>query len=155
MIEKDKLTICPHCGGDACYVQEVTADISIKQCFGCGYSSNSLMIEGNEFYELQMQSLPELHKDLMWMDPETRDIWIPQTINIPDKGMVFANGSSADNWRWTAVKAVPVKEEEKTKYPIPGKKDEYYSMRMDMSTKQDYVEKDFVEALDYIGIFEK
>ena len=57
MIEKDKLTICEKCGGDACYVQEVTADVSIKQCFGCGYSSNSVMIEGNEFYELQMESL--------------------------------------------------------------------------------------------------
>jgi hypothetical protein len=69
--------------------------------------------------------------------------------------MVFANGNAKDNWRWTAVRAVPVKEEEKEKYPIPGKKDEYYSMRMDMSTKQDFVEKDFIEALDYIEMFKK
>jgi len=155
MIEKDKLVVCEKCGGDACYVQEVTADISIKQCFGCGYSSNSLMIEGSEFYELQIESLPELHKDLMWMNPDTRNIWIPQTVNIPDKGMVFANGNTKDNWRWTAVQAVPVKEEEREKYPIPGKENEYYSMRMDMGTKKDFREKDFIEALDYIGMFEK
>ena len=155
MIEKDKLTICEKCGGDACYVQEVTADISIKQCFGCGYSSNSVMIEGNEFYELQMESLPELHKDLLWMNPETRNIWIPQTVNIPNKGMVFANGTAKDNWRWTAVLAVPVTEEEKAtlKYPVPGKEEESYEFRMDMTTKQDFKEKDFIEALDYIGMF--
>ena len=155
MIEKDKLTICEKCGGDACYVQEVTADISIKQCFGCGYSSNSVMIEGNEFYELQMESLPELHKDLLWMNPETRNIWIPQTVNIPNKGMVFANGTAKDNWRWTAVLAVPVTEEEKVtlKYPVPGKEEESYEFRMDMTTKQDFKEKDFIEALDYIGMF--
>ena len=157
MIEKDKLTICEKCGGDACYVQEVTADISIKQCFGCGYSSNSVMIEGNEFYELQMESLPELHKDLLWMNPETRNIWIPQTVNIPNKGMVFANGTAKDNWRWTAVLAVPVTEEEKAtlKYPVPGKEEESYEFRMDMTTKQDFKEKDFIEALDYIGMFKR
>ena len=157
MIEKDKLTICEKCGGDACYVQEVTADVSIKQCFGCGYSSNSVMIEGNEFYELQMESLPELHKDLLWMNPETRNIWIPQTVNIPNKGMVFANGTAKDNWRWTAVLAVPVTEEEKAtlKYPVPGKEEESYEFRMDMTTKQDFKEKDFIEALDYIGMFKR
>ena len=64
----DKLTVCARCGSDACYIQEVTADINLKQCMGCGFQSNSLMIEGNEFYDLQMESLPELYKDLMWMD---------------------------------------------------------------------------------------
>jgi|TARA_B110000503_G_C6865908_1_gene296692 ribosomal protein L37E len=149
----DKLTVCARCGSDACYIQEVTADINLKQCMGCGFQSNSLMIEGNEFYDLQMESLPELYKDLMWMDKKTRETWMPSTINIPTLGMVFANGPSKDNWRWSAVKAVPVKEEEKTKYPIPGKKDQYYEFRMDMSTRMDYIEKDYLEALDFIGIF--
>lgn len=150
----DKLTVCARCGSDACYVQEVTADINLKQCLGCGFQSNSLMIEGNEFYDLQMESLPELYKDLMWRDKKTREIWIPQTVNLPQKGMVFANGPSKDNWRWSAVKAVPVTEEEKTKYPIPGKEGQFYEWRMDMSTRIDYLEKDYMEALDFIGIFD-
>ena len=149
----DKLIVCARCGSDACYIQEVTADIKLKQCLGCGFQSNSLMIEGNEFYDLQMESLPELYKDLMWMDKTTREIWMPQTVNLPQKGMVFANGPGKDNWRWSAVKAVPVTEEEKTKYPVPGKKDQYYEFRMDMSTRTDYIEKDYLEALDFIGIF--
>ena len=154
MIEKDKLSTCPHCGGDACYIQEVTSDISIYQCFGCGMSSNSVLVEGSEFFEVQMESLPELHKDLLWKDPETGQIWIPQTINIPNKGMVFANGTSKDLWKWAAVKAVEVTDEEKLllKYPKPGKK-ESYDFRMDMSTKRDFEEKNFMEALEYIGMF--
>ena len=48
--------------------------------------------------------------------------------------MVFAQGSNRDEWRWTGVKAVKVAEEEKKKYPKPGKKNEYYEFRMDMST---------------------
>jgi hypothetical protein len=73
-------------------------------------------------------------------------------INVPTKGMVFANGPSAFNWTWGAVKAVPVTEEEKTKYPIPGKKGEYYEWRMDMTTLKEYHERDFMDALSYIEV---
>jgi hypothetical protein len=156
MLEKDKLSSCPHCGGDACYIQQVTDDISIKQCFGCGMASNSVMVHGSEFFDLQMEALPELHKDLIWKDPKTGEVWIPQTVNIPNKGMVFANGVSKDSWNWAAVLAVPVTDEEKLllKYPKPGKK-ESYDFRMDMSTKRDFEEKDFIEGLEYIGMFKQ
>jgi hypothetical protein len=34
------------------------------------------MKEGEEFYEQQMQDLPELYKDLAWTDPETNLVWL-------------------------------------------------------------------------------
>lgn len=119
---------------------------------GCGFVTNSLMKQGESFFEEQMELLPNLYKELMGEDEEGL-IWMPSTINIPSQGMVFANGSSADVWKWAAVQSVPVKEEEKEKYPIPGKKGEYYEQRMDMETMKEFDEKDFIEALDYIGIF--
>jgi len=76
---------------------------------------------------------------------------MPASVNIPTQGMVFANGPSSTDWGWAAVKAVPVKEEEKEKYPIPNKKGEYYEWRMDMTTLQMFPERDFMEALSYIG----
>ena len=36
--------------------------------------------------------------------------------------------------------------------PIPNKKDEYYKHRMDMGTMRTFEEKDYMEALSYIGI---
>ena len=42
--------------------------------------------------------------------------------------------------------------EEKEKYPKPGKKDEYYEHRMDMSTMKQFEERDYMEALSYIGV---
>ena len=109
------------------------------------------MVSGSEFLEQQMTVLPELYKELMGED-ENGTIWMPSVVNLPDKGMVFAQGSNKNEWRWTGVKAVPVKEEEKKKYPKPGKKNEYYEFRMDMSTAKYFEEKDFMEALEYIGI---
>jgi ribosomal protein L1 len=109
------------------------------------------MTEGSEFLTQQAEILPELYKDLMITDQHGK-VWMPNMVNHPDKGMVFAQGNNRDNWRWTGVKAVPVTEEEKKKYPKPGKKNEYYEFRMDMSTAKYFGEKDFMEALEYIGI---
>ncbi len=72
-----------------------------------------------------------MNKDLAWTDPKTGLIWVPNTVNEPELGMVFANGTDKNNWSWSAVKAIEVKEEEKIKYPIPGKSGEYYKHKMD------------------------
>jgi len=147
----DNLIICSRCGSDACYVEEVNQDIKTHFCYGCGFQTNSLMKEGEAFYEEQLSILPELYKDLLFTDEDGK-IWMPTTINVPTQGMVFANGPSKEQWNWAAVKAVPVKEEEKEKYPIPGKQGEYYERRMDMTTLEGFPEREFMEALSYIGV---
>lgn len=148
----DNLIICDRCGSDACYVQEINQDIKNYQCYGCGFISNSLMKKDSQFFEEQMELLPNLYKELMGED-ENGKIWMPSTVNMPAKGMVFANGKNSNNWKWGAVLAVPVKEDEKEKYPIPNKEGEFYEWRMDMETIKEFDEKDYIEALDYIGIF--
>ncbi len=109
------------------------------------------MKEGETFYEEQINILPELYKDLVSKD-ENGIMWMPSTVNLPQQGMIFANGPSKSDWGWAAVKAVPVLEEEKEKYPIPSKKGEFYEWRMDMTTLQMFPERDFMEALSYIGV---
>jgi len=146
----DNLIICARCGSDACYVDEVNQDIKTYFCYGCGFQTNSLMKDGDVFYERQLEVLPELYKDLLNKDDDGH-IWMPSTVNIPTQGMIFANGSSLSDWGWAAVKAVPVLEEEKEKYPILGKEGQYYEWRMDMTTLQMFPERDFIEALSYIG----
>lgn len=54
--------------------------------------------------------------------------------------MVYADGSDSANWKWAAVKAIP--SEEKT-------------YKMDMENLKHFDERDYMEALDYIGMFEK
>ena len=48
-MSKDKLTICPRCGSDACYEQELGADYKIHQCYGSGVTTNTLMVEDSKF----------------------------------------------------------------------------------------------------------
>ena len=147
----DKLDICPRCGSDACYVTEVNQDINNYFCYGCGFQSNTLMREGEEITEEQMSILPELYKDLRYED-KNGQVWFPSTVNLPKQRMIFADGSTTKNWAWAAVKAVEVKEEEKHKYPIPKKEGQFYEYRMDMTTVKHFKERDFMEALSYIGV---
>ena len=148
----DKIITCPKSGGDLCYETQVTPEITNWMSLSCGYWTNSLMKEGSEFYTEQMSILPELYRDLAWKDKNTELVWLPQTINEPKQGMVFANGTNAKEWKWSAVKAVPVTEEEKEKYPIPKQPGKFYEYRMDMSTIQHFDEKDYMEALSFLGI---
>ena len=148
----DKIIICPKSGGDLCYETQVTPEITNWMSLSCGYWTNSLMKEGSEFYNEQMETLPELYKDLAWKDESTELVWLPQTINEPKKGMVFANGTNTNEWKWSAVKAVPVTEEEKYKFPIPKQPGKFYEYRMDMTTIQHFDEREFIDALEYIGL---
>ena len=148
------LVNCDRCGSDAAYVQEVNDKIKNYQCYGCGFITNSLLVKGSDFFEEQMELLPNLYKELMGED-EFGKVWMPSTINLPEKGMVFANGKSGENWKWAGVLAVPVKDEEKEKYPIPNKEGEFYTLRMDMETIIEFDEGNFLDALEYIGVFDE
>ena len=149
---KDNLTICPRCGSDACYEQELGANYKVHQCYGCGFTTNSQMTSESKFLEEQLEILPELYKDLIFVDKKGYH-WMPSAVNNPKQGMVYADGRNPQEWKWSAVKAIQVSEEDKEKYPIPGKEGEYYEYKMDTSTLKKFSERDFMEALDYIGAF--
>ena len=144
----DNLTTCTRCDSDACYVQEVNEQVKLHFCYGCGFQANSVMTRDSEFLQQQMETLPELYKELMGED-ENGLIWMPSVVNIPDKGMVFADGANSQNWRWAAVKATLMSEEEKTKFKEKGKE---YDYKMDMTTLTHFSERDFIDALSYIGV---
>lgn len=147
-MSKDNMTTCPRCGSDACYQNDLGADYVISMCYGCGFTTNTLMTNESEFLEEQLEVLPELYKDLVYED-KTGQHWMPSTVNNPEQGMIFIDGTSVDDWRWAACKAVEITEEEKERFP------ENATHKMDMKNVNYYNERDFIEALDYIGVFNK
>jgi hypothetical protein len=109
------------------------------------------MKEGEFDFDTYEETLPELYKDIKNTDPEKR-VWYPITINIQDKGTVFANGKTKYDWQWAGVKAVVVSEEEKGKFKIPGTED-HYTHKTDIKSLKNHSQDDFIEALDYIGFY--
>lgn len=151
--KQNNLTICARCGSDACYTADMGGNYVIDMCYGCGFTTNTLMTEDSQFLQEQTEVLPELYKDLLYKD-ENGKYWMPSTVNVPSQGMIFIDGTSTEDWKWTAVKSISIPEEERENYPIPGKEGEYYEHKMDYSSKKSFEERDYMEALDYIGVFE-
>ena len=133
---KDNLELCMKCGGDACYTTELNPQVKNYFCFGCGFTTNDLMIQGEFDFSQYEETLPEIYKDLKVGD-ELGRVWYPTSINIPDKGTVFVNGKDWKKWEWTGVKVTDVKEEEKEKFKIPGT-DDYYKHKTDMKTMKNF-----------------
>jgi len=128
---KEQLIICPRCEGNACH--EVSNDkLTVWSCFGCGFTSNSTLTKDK--LETTESVMPQLYIDLKFKDKNDYH-WYPSTVILEDKSMVFADGKSTEDWKWSAVQSKEGK--------------------ADMTTLQQFDEKDFMEALDYIDFFTK
>lgn len=146
MIQNDEMVKCPMTGGDLCYKVKNTPEITTYMSLSSGFWTNSLMKEGEEFFEQQMVPLPELYRDLAWKDPETELVWIPQYVNVEDKGTVFPMGKNSTSWGWAATKVREATKEEMAKDKLTKSK-----YRTDMNTMEIFNQNEYVKALDYIG----
>jgi hypothetical protein len=125
----EKLIDCPRCESNAC--SEMSNDkITIWLCMGCGFTSNTTITADN--VEQMEATLPELYKALRFKDTDGK-YWYPNSVMLDDKAMVFAEGTSVNDWKWSAVQSKDGK--------------------ADMTTKQEFAEREFMDALEYIGYF--
>jgi hypothetical protein len=146
---KDQLTECKRCKGNACYEQHIDETTTTWLCMGCGFTTSTAMDKDGQATKYTLETSPELYKDLMYVD-ESKRAWFPATITLPEKGMVFIDGSNADNWKWAAVKATPLTEEEKQSGRFPQGQE----FKMNVRESQKFNQKDFMDALEVIGFYE-
>jgi transcription initiation factor TFIIIB Brf1 subunit/transcription initiation factor TFIIB len=126
---KESFIVCPRCESNAC--SEISNEkLTVWNCFGCGFTTNSTLIDDN--IEHVEQTIPELFKALRFKDNDGK-YWYPTVVILEDKSMVFAEGVTEKEWKWSAVQSKEGK--------------------ADMTTKKEFEERDFMEALDYIGYF--
>lgn len=141
----EQLTTCKRCNSNACYEQQIDEQVTTWLCMGCGFTTSTLMVEDSQPIKTALETSPELYKDLIHRD-DKGCLWMPSTVTVPNKGMVFVDGTSKDNWRWAAVKAIPLQEGDKK-----VSKDQTH--KMDMKNVQYFKERDFMDALEVIGFF--
>jgi len=128
---QESFTICPRCEGNACH--EISNDkLIVWSCFGCGFTSNSTLTE-DKLEEVE-SVIPQLYKDIKFKDYKGY-YWYPNSVILEDKSLVFADGKTSEEWKWAGVQSKDGK--------------------ADMTTVKYFEEKEFMEALDYIGFFEK
>jgi len=111
----DKLVNCPHCEAEMCY-EYPHSNYTQWMCFNCGYGSTSMMEQDSDFVKANKEVLPELIKDLEFVDKNNL-VWYPSTINIPEKGILFPNGNSKESWGWSIAPLVKIPKNEKSRFP--------------------------------------
>lgn len=141
----DNLITCKRCGSNACYEQKINEELTTHLCMGCGFTTSTLMKEGSEPVKAALDTSPELYKDLMFKDVDGQ-IWFPSTLTVPTKGMVFVDGTNKTEWKWAAVKAIPLQEGDK-------KVSNDQTHKMDMNNLKHYAEGDYMDALEHIDFF--
>jgi hypothetical protein len=143
----DKLTTCSRCSSNACYEQHIDDHNVTWLCMGCGFTTSTYMVEDSPAVTNYKETSPELYKDTLFTDKQGR-VWIPSIITLPERGMVFLDGTDSSNWRWAGMRAVMINESEKDKYPSGQ------SHKMDNSSMKHFEKNSFMDALEYIGFFE-
>lgn len=143
----DNLTDCPKCGCDGCYKVPINETKYSYYCWGCGFQTNDLMVVGEFDIDAYQETLPELYKEVNYTDSQKR-VWYPISINLETRGTVFLNGRSVDDVQWSAIKAVKLTEEEQKEPKYRGA-----TYKSDAKSLKSFGD-DFIEACDYIGLFE-
>lgn len=150
---EDQLVECKRCGSNACYEQHINEDTTTWLCMGCGFTTSTLMTEGSATANQATSTLPELYKDLVYVDKD-KLVWLPAVITLPDQGMVYLDGTSQEDWRWAAVKSIPLsKEDKKDKINGRPKYPKGVNTKADMKNIKHFAQDNFMDALEVVGFY--
>ena len=146
---QEEFDICKKCGSDACY--KITDGKHISwQCMDCGFYTNTMMLINSETVEYLIKNSPYLFNDIKFEDNDGL-VWWPKVVNTPGVGIIFPDGSSADNWQWCFAPEVPIEESEKDNYPIKGPAGNilgYRTHKIDYDKSKHYARTDYILALN-------
>lgn len=144
----ERVIDCPLCyDQDRCF-EDVQEKFSSYMCFNCGFMSNSNYTDENIE---KIQQTSQLVKDLSVKDNDRNIWWYPSVVNMGKLGIIFPEGSTED-WMWKFASVVKVDEQDKEKYPVPGKDGEYYTERLDVESAAEFGQYEFLHACRAMGI---
>lgn len=137
---KDTITTCKRCKGSFCYKQTFADKTETWLCMSCGFTTVSTMKAGSDQLKQLYTTMPDLYRELLFEDDEQL-VWFPATITVPEVGMVFIDGTNAQDWKWTYAPIVPIAEDQRSKYP----KDQTH--KVDLLNANTYEQTHFMLAL--------
>jgi hypothetical protein len=145
---EDKLVKCERCESSLCYSHQINETAWAYSCTSCGFTANDIIKEGEYDIEKFEEFMPELYKDLKYVENESR-VWYPLIIQN-EVGLVFIDGTNKENWGWGGIKNKPLTKEEKQIYIEQEKEVPPY--KSDSSTLKHFGKNGFFQALQHIGM---
>src|SRR5574344_311275 len=147
--KQDGLVKCPHCGSGLCYAQRIGNE-ETWMCLACGYTSTTLMKAGSETEKKVTAKQPKLYREQLRFVDINGYVWYPAVLTVPDKGMVYIDGSTPEDWQWTATPMREITFKERRMKKFKGQK--YVA---DIAKTQHFGKEGFAEAALAIGLYDK
>ncbi len=135
--------------GNKCVVVEADEKIGVESrlCMESGYTTTEFLKNDTDKLKEYEASLTQLMLDCKFVDEETGYVWFPTFMQMPG-GMLYPAGDTPTDLSWKVAKVVPIIGEERLKYPIPGRENEYYTSKLDVDNATTYDKSDFESALN-------
>jgi hypothetical protein len=114
-----------------------------------GYTTTDEFKIDSDHIKIYEAQITDLMNDAKFVDNELGLVWYPAFLNVPGVGMLYCVGSNKKNMSWEVANIIDILGDERKKYPIPGKKDEYFTTRLDTENAKKFKNSKFDEALDY------
>ena len=138
--------------GNMCVILEADSDTGEehRMCMESGYVTRSTLVLGSDACTEHEKGCSDLMKRLQMVDMNLNSVWYPTFMRMPGV-MLYCDGGGAHplDYNWRIATVVPIVGEERLKYPIPGKENEYYTSRLDTDNAKGFVQGDFASAIDY------
>ena len=127
-----------------------------RMCMESGYVTRTSLGMNTPAIEKYELACSELMIKLRLIDNNLGTVWYPTFLQMPGIIMyVEGKGKSPSDYNWSIAKIVPIVGEERLKYPIVGKEDEYHTTRLDVDNAVKYSGYDFETALESFYEFKK
>ena len=141
----ERVIDCPVCyDTDKCF-EDVQETFKSYLCFNCGFMSDSRYeIDSLTLIE-NLKSSPQLVQDLQIKDKQRNIVWFPAVINMGEKGLIFPEGTTPQDYVWKYAQVVEVSEEERDKY-------DNYDRRLDVENAESFGQEGFLDACKAMGI---
>jgi hypothetical protein len=135
---------------EKCVIEEANEnDNTISYlCMQSGFSSHENLIEGSEYQKKFETALTTLMKSCKHV-AEDKKAWYPSFMRTPF-AMLYIDGTDTEKFVWKVAEIVPIHGDERKKYPIVGKPNEYHTSRLDVENAKIYNKNDFATALDHV-----
>jgi len=136
--------------GNLCVITEADEqnNTTSYMCMESGFTTTDAMKIGSDIIEKYEAQLTELMRVSKYEDTERGLVWYPAFLQMPGVGMLYPIGSNREDIRWEVCKVVMILGEERKKYPVPGKENEYFTSRLDVENAERFEGNEFESALD-------
>ena len=135
--------------GNKCVLIEAdeTNNIESRICMESGYTTSDKFTIGSPDIDVYEKMIPQLYKDTKFVDLTLNQVWYLSTMRTA-LGCLYADGMTKDDFVWKLAEVRELTTDERKKYPVEGKTEEYHTHIIDVENATFFAKNQFKVAID-------